>query len=449
MGVELDALFFFRHNINDDFEIRYALRGVARNMPWVRKVWVFGDKPRFLSEDTSIVEHVPHEFVARVGNFRTPITNGFLMCYLSSLIPDLSEEYIRFSDDFFVIGPLSIEDARKDRYIGDMSTAQRAPGLWNESLWRTYDFLKRLGYPGYNFETHAPAYLTKKRVFEAYCDLKDFVTEDRFYGLIGPTAVMNHAVKMGGCDLVHRGQEGRWVGFYQQAPSYKELVKLVEGKTFLNCDDPSLTEGVRRFLMETFPEPCKYENPDAGGVSIHRSSAQVRNGEFPEPILPSRTALTNLLNDRSMASEGVVIGQLTAKFSKTLLEAWRGRLHCVNSQFDQEGSEAVSLRSASRDRCQVHKVKSIVAARKFIDHSLDFVYIGDRRDRQKLLEDLDAWTPKLRPGGMILGRDYVDCVAPIGRCEVKSTVDEWAAAMGLPVSCTGEWDWPTWLISLP
>lgn len=38
----MDALFFFRHGRFQDLEIRYALRGIARHAPWVRKVWVFG-----------------------------------------------------------------------------------------------------------------------------------------------------------------------------------------------------------------------------------------------------------------------------------------------------------------------------------------------------------------------------------------------------------------------
>jgi hypothetical protein len=30
----------------------------------------------------------------------------------------------------------------------------------------------------------------------AYCDSKDFVTEDRFYWMLGLTAILNHAYKL-------------------------------------------------------------------------------------------------------------------------------------------------------------------------------------------------------------------------------------------------------------
>jgi hypothetical protein len=95
----MDALYLFRHSVYGDVEIRYSLRSLAKHAPYIRKVWIFGDRPAFLSEDTRLIEHVPHEYVARVGNFRTPVTNFFLMLYLSSLIPDLAHEYLQFSDD--------------------------------------------------------------------------------------------------------------------------------------------------------------------------------------------------------------------------------------------------------------------------------------------------------------------------------------------------------------
>ncbi len=93
----MDALYLFRHSVYGDVEIRYSLRSVAKYAPYIRKVWIFGDRPAFLSEETSLIEHVPHSYVTRSGNFRTPVTNFFLLLYLSSLIPDLDHEYLFFS----------------------------------------------------------------------------------------------------------------------------------------------------------------------------------------------------------------------------------------------------------------------------------------------------------------------------------------------------------------
>jgi hypothetical protein len=118
---DVDALYLFRHSVHGDVEIRYSLRSLAKFAPYIRKVWIFGDRPAFLSDDTSLIEHVPHSYITRSGSFRTPVTNFFLMLYLSSLIPDLDHEYLFFCDDFSLLRPSEINEARKVRYLQDLS----------------------------------------------------------------------------------------------------------------------------------------------------------------------------------------------------------------------------------------------------------------------------------------------------------------------------------------
>ena len=144
----------------------------------------------------------------------------------------------------------------------DDHAGQRARGLWVDSLWRTYDLLKRLGLPRLNFETHTPTYARRKWVFDAYCDLKDFVTQDRWHGMLGPTAILNHAMATQGVKPIHIGEEGTRVGFWRKPPAYEEVVAACRGKLFLNFDDAAFGLGIRRFLKEQFPVPCRYEKDD-------------------------------------------------------------------------------------------------------------------------------------------------------------------------------------------
>jgi len=256
----MDALYIFKHSANDDFEIRYSLRSVGQFAPYIGKVWIYGDKPEFISADTSVIEHVPHEATSRVLGVKSPVTNLFLLLFLSSLIPDLSFEYLFFSDDFYLLKEHRVEEVRKDRYLQDLSLLSgRGRGMWKDSLWRTHDLLKRLGYSGYNFETHTPARLTRKRVMAAFCDLKDFVTEDRFYGLLGLTAILNHANKVEQMALTNLSEEKSRCGFWGKPPLYEEVVQQTEGKLFFNFDDPAFGDSIRSFLMERFPDRSRYE----------------------------------------------------------------------------------------------------------------------------------------------------------------------------------------------
>ena len=463
----MDAVFFFRHSKHGDIEIRYALRGIAKHMPWVRKVWIFGDRPRFLVDDAALVEVVPHEYMARVGKFQAPVTSFFLMYYLAALIPDLDFEMLWFCDDFVIIDELSIEDARRDRYIVEMDTVKERPkGLWQESLWRTYDFLKRLGYTGYNFETHAPTYFTKKRIIDAYLDLKDFITEDRWYGMLGPTAILNHAVCWDRMDLVNRGVEGKWLGFYGESPPYDELVRRAQGKLFFNVDDKSYTPDVRRFLAERFPIASKYEGADIDAGTVDELPRDGRY--FPKPTLPSRDAIPEFLNLRGLIGEGVEVGVLRGDHSSKLLAKWRGqRLHCVDPWSECADTAYVDLNNRAQarhdgnlvrtqqqlapfgDRSQIHRMTSEEAAKQFADGSLDFVYLDARHYREAVEQDIACWAPKVKSGGILAGHDYLDGILPSGHFEVKTAVDQWAAARGLTVLCTGANVWRSWMIEMP
>jgi hypothetical protein len=276
----MDIIYIFRHSTQHDIEIRYSLRGLARYAPWAGKVWVFGDRPEFLSADRARIEHVPHEYTARVGGFRTPVTKGFLLLFLASLIPELSFEFVWFCDDYILLDEVPQALIRRDRYLEDLSQVkQRGQGVWKGMLWQTYDTLRRLGYPGLNFESHTPRYLTKKRVFDAYCDLKDYVSQDRWYGMLGATAIMNHALKaeqtsahasLGSNDkmqLTLVRQENLVAGFYDKPAVYEEIVQRCAGKKFLNFDDVAFSPDMQRFLAERFPSPSIYEKQDFGEVS--------------------------------------------------------------------------------------------------------------------------------------------------------------------------------------
>ncbi|WP_263408895.1 class I SAM-dependent methyltransferase [Terriglobus tenax] len=47
-------------------------------------------------------------------------------------------------------------------------------------------------------------------------------------------------------------------------------------------------------------------------------------------------------------------------------------------------------------------------AKQFEDGSLDFVYIDACHQYKKVKQDIEAWLPKVKPGGTIAGHDYDD-----------------------------------------
>jgi hypothetical protein len=64
--------------------------------------------------------------------------------------------------------------------------------------------------------------------------------------------------------------------------------------------------------------------------------------------------------------------------------------------------------------------------------------------------DLELWWPKIRPGGVLAGHDYLDGEIAAGTFGVKSAVDRFFGLIGLPVFATdADWPWPSWIVLRP
>jgi hypothetical protein len=59
-------------------------------------------------------------------------------------------------------------------------------------------------------------------------------------------------------------------------------------------------------------------------------------------------------------------------------------------------------------RVVVHRAPSLVAAERLGPMSLDFAYIDADHSFEGALADLEAWEKTIKPGGWLMGHDYVD-----------------------------------------
>jgi hypothetical protein len=58
------------------------------------------------------------------------------------------------------------------------------------------------------------------------------------------------------------------------------------------------------------------------------------------------------------------------------------------------------------DRVQIYRMKSVTAAGYFENRSVDFVFIDGDHSYDGCKRDIEAWYPKIKPGGWIGGHDY-------------------------------------------
>lgn len=74
-----------------------------------------------------------------------------------------------------------------------------------------------------------------------------------------------------------------------------------------------------------------------------------------------------------------------------------------------------------QSRYEIVKAPSVDSARKFNDNYFDFIYIDADHNYEAVVKDLEAWYPKVRSGGLVMGHDYCQ---PWG---VVQAVDEFIA----------------------
>ncbi|MGZ4249693.1 MAG: class I SAM-dependent methyltransferase [Solirubrobacteraceae bacterium] len=182
-----------------------------------------------------------------------------------------------------------------------------------------------------------------------------------------------------------------------------------------------------------------------------------------------REEIPLLLNALTLTGTGIEVGVRKGHYSEHLLEHWRGeRLVLVDpwraapaddyvdiSNVEQDAHDVNRMETASRvarfgDRSELWQTTSEDAAREMAAESLDFVYLDARHDAASVTDDLRSWWPRVRPGGLIAGHDYLDGTLPQGVFGVRSAVDAFFANLDIDVhATTDDAPWPSWLVRKP
>jgi len=73
--------------------------------------------------------------------------------------------------------------------------------------------------------------------------------------------------------------------------------------------------------------------------------------------------------------------------------------------------------------CEIIRKSSMGVIKDFVDNSLDFVYIDANHNFKYVLEDINKWSKKVRPGGIVSGHDYIWQAHRKPRYDVKEALD--------------------------
>lgn len=186
------------------------------------------------------------------------------------------------------------------------------------------------------------------------------------------------------------------------------------------------------------------------------------------PAIASPIAITKrddigrLLNALGYA-RGVEVGVQYGKFARIILSNWGGHLTMVDAWREFPRDQYVDLANVDElqhlrnmawavenvqqfvGRYEIVRALSNHAADRHPDGSLDFAYLDADHSYAGVMKDLQAWRPKIRPGGMLCGHDYLDAKIEEGDFGVKSAVLDF---FGRPPNIVTDEYWASWFMIL-
>ena len=175
---DLDVVYCVKGLITNE-ELRYSLRSL-RNLPH-RKVWIFGGCPEWVN--TEEVNFVPME---QTGNTKWKKSNSSVKRACET--EGVSEDFILFNDDFFVMQPIDELETYYHKDLGYRVREIMTRGdVWGFSGYcrRLMDesrMLKYMGKPTLNYAVHIPMVFNKKKMLKLFEKYPDRVISRALYG---------------------------------------------------------------------------------------------------------------------------------------------------------------------------------------------------------------------------------------------------------------------------
>jgi len=246
------------------------------------------------------------------------------------------------------------------------------------------------------------------------------------------------------------------------------------------------------FMVSLLPHPPSPPLPQSNPAKILPVIAPMIASENTEmtqhnmnaPLLTTvkvRDDIANFLETDGMRT-GVELGVREGEFAHTILSRWFSCTKYVlvdlwkhqenyadDANKDDSAQENTMQRALEtlenfKDKIEICRNYTTSCATQYPDDFFDFIYVDARHDFKGVAEDLSAWWPKLKAGGVFGGHDYVTnddgplqsgqnwalnydgSVDPLGRA-VKGAVDDFAISVNRQIVVTyRESGWNSWFL---
>ena len=211
---------------------------------------------------------------------------------------------------------------------------------------------------------------------------------------------------------------------------------------------------IRNWLATQQQHACEQSRRAAAAVPSSTPPLLSTSTHKPIRTFKFKGELAHVLQEEGLRI-GVEVGVFEGRFSRWMLDNWRSctAYYMVDLWSPQEHyrqmdstnlDENLRRMNTARKQVEPHLAKatlirnsSVVAAARFADASVDFVYLDARHTYDAVNEDIRAWWPKIRAGGILAGEDYMESDEV---WQMTATCDFGPRRMMYPWSGCVKWD---------
>jgi hypothetical protein len=201
----------------------------------------------------------------------------------------------------------------------------------------------------------------------------------------------------------------------------------------------------------------------------------------PIPVLQNRLDIPLVFEQEKMM-RGAELGVLHGAYARDTLQRWpsaveyvlvdlwapqenyRDLANAAQAVQDKRMNEAIENTRHWSNKVRICRNFTTVCATRYPNDYFDTLYVDARHDRLGVIEDLEAWWPKVKSDGLVCGHDFVlqdegpeqsgqdwtknfDGSIDTSRRAVRGAVEDWAARHKRQIQVTyRESDWPSWCI---
>jgi hypothetical protein len=122
----------------------------------------------------------------------------------------------------------------------------------------------------------------------------------------------------------------------------------------------------------------------------------------------NKRKLPVFLNKNNLIDSGAEIGVRYGTHANRILRQWKGStlfLIDIWPNFEIKNTAIEKLKEF-KDKCRFIHKSSIAASEEIPNNSLDFCYLDASHEYNDVKEDINAWWPKVKLGGVFCGHDY-------------------------------------------